>query len=333
MTPKEYRAFLKTTRQKQLAKTAENEKRIIRVFEAMAADAQKAALKHLGTLSQGFYLSLLSDVRGRIDILSEDFDKALTAGRADLAQFQVDRQGEIIERAGIDLPNGFESDQVMEYTLSTGEEVRVNFGSVAARAMTETAKRVYSHGYDLKGILQNLTAGAKQSVLDTIVQGVGEGASAQRLGEMLHALFTVSGLDTPFYRAIRIARTEISTAYQEAHIQSTKDPQTGDLFDFVQGLQWCLSLSHPKADICDVWAAHDSGLGKGVYLLDDVPQRHPNCLCYVTTVLKAYPEVSAPKAIPNVGDVPDSQVQYWANQGDVPAATVANNRQLEEVSA
>ena len=49
-----------------------------------------------------------------------------------------------------------------------------------------------------------------------------------------------------------------------------------------KGIKWLLSPNnHPIKDICDEHAAHDEGLGKGVFPVDEVPMypAHPNCRC------------------------------------------------------
>lgn len=38
-------------------------------------------------------------------------------------------------------------------------------------------------------------------------------------------------------------------------------------------------------DVCDEYARHDEGLGRGVFLVDGLPLPHPNCLCYQTEVV------------------------------------------------
>jgi hypothetical protein len=300
---------------------------MIRVLEACAVDVQKQADNHKDEISQGLYAALLLDIQMRLRSLRSDVEKTLTAGRLELAQSSVDVQGQTLEANSIEVPMNYLADSETSFDLSTGDTLTVRFGSVAMRAVNETAKRVYSHGYTLAGVLENLDRFTMEQVADLITQGVAQGMSATRLADGLHALFTEAGADTPYYRAMRIARTEINTSYQEAHLQSVIDPMTGTLYDFAEGLRWNLSLSHPRPDICDVWAGHDSGIGEGVYEPDDVPQRHPNCLCYLTTVLKSFPEVSAPNKTPDTAGVPDSQVAYWAENGDIPAQALLANRQ------
>lgn len=80
------------------------------------------------------------------------------------------------------------------------------------------------------------------------------------------------------YNAIRIARTETQRTFRAA----PEELNAGKAW--VQGFQWNLSLAHPFEDTCDDIAnADDEGLGEGVY--STVPDSHPNCICYVTTVL------------------------------------------------
>jgi hypothetical protein len=79
------------------------------------------------------------------------------------------------------------------------------------------------------------------------------------------------------YAANRLARTEINNAHHHTSMRlSAQKP-------WVTGFKWNLSGSHPKPDECNEMAAHDAGLGEGVYPKGEEPDRpHPNCLCYVT---------------------------------------------------
>ena len=82
------------------------------------------------------------------------------------------------------------------------------------------------------------------------------------------------------YEALRLARTEMTAAFGEGTIAAAKVSPSN------KGIRWILSKSHPITDICDEHAAHDEGLGKGVFPVDDVPLHpaHPNCLCSLVNV-------------------------------------------------
>lgn len=79
------------------------------------------------------------------------------------------------------------------------------------------------------------------------------------------------------YNALRIARTEIATAMREAVYEANKGRKD------VIGYRWLLSPSHPLPDICDVYAEHNEGLGKGVWSTPPSTP-HPNCYCYIEPV-------------------------------------------------
>lgn len=80
------------------------------------------------------------------------------------------------------------------------------------------------------------------------------------------------------YNAMRIARTETAFTYQQAPYNQYKD------LWYVTGFKWILSRAHPKEDLCDEYAAHEEGLGKGVW---KKPPRipHPHCLCRAPAVV------------------------------------------------
>lgn len=92
------------------------------------------------------------------------------------------------------------------------------------------------------------------------------------------------------YQARRLARTETTRVHGEATIQMMKVTPGG------KGIQWRLSASHPKRDICDEYANADTyGLGRGVYPVDRVPPypAHPHELCALVPVMKSRDDVIA----------------------------------------
>lgn len=85
------------------------------------------------------------------------------------------------------------------------------------------------------------------------------------------------------YDGMRLARTEISRAHNYAsYAASAVNP-------YVHGIDWALSLSHPKMDICDELAT----IGMTGERLKDpypvetakVPPAHPHCLCHTRAAL------------------------------------------------
>jgi hypothetical protein len=82
------------------------------------------------------------------------------------------------------------------------------------------------------------------------------------------------------YEALRLARTEATAAFGEGTIAAARVSPS------YKGMKWVLSHAHPVVDICDTLAAHDEGLGRGVYSSGNEPPMpaHPNCLCTLVPV-------------------------------------------------
>ena len=82
------------------------------------------------------------------------------------------------------------------------------------------------------------------------------------------------------YEALRLARTEMTAAFGEGTIAAARVSPS------YIGMKWVLSKSHPLTDICDDLAAHDEGLGRGVYSPGNEPPMpaHPNCICTLVPV-------------------------------------------------
>lgn len=81
------------------------------------------------------------------------------------------------------------------------------------------------------------------------------------------------------YAARRLARTEVSRAFNEG------SRQAAELNPFVVGVKWNLSGTHKDADDCDAFAHGSSqGMEHGVYRADDAPAMpsHPHCRCFWT---------------------------------------------------
>jgi len=89
------------------------------------------------------------------------------------------------------------------------------------------------------------------------------------------------------YKAKRLARTEINVRHHEANLVAA---QASPVVDFQK---WMLSGRHKRWDVCDVFATAG---GTGEYPTGKVPPRpHPNCLCYVTDVIRDPADWRKPK--------------------------------------
>ena len=116
------------------------------------------------------------------------------------------------------------------------------------------------------------------------------------------------------YRGMVLGRTEIARAHGWATILSAR------LNPYVEGVDWALSASHPKLDICDDLATLGMGGGRlrEPYGLYDVPAYppHPQCLCNLQSVVTA-----------DMQSVTDD-LRQWMEQDEDPPLTPAADDSL-----
>ena len=319
-TAAQYRALLLSSRKEQLQATAENVQRLEATFDgAVASLCAKLAnlpaeqLTEGGAIQSAYLSALLHDLNGVMAGLAADYGILLQAGMTQLAQQAAGREAQVGTLLGAAPDARLAADITRTLHLSDGAEASVSFGHLAQGAVERAALRIYGDGLNLSDRLYRLDAATRKTVGDTIVSGIAEQTSAKELARRLAESLQAAGADNPRYQAMRIARTEINTAHREAHIQSTLDPETGELKPYILAVGWRLSASHPQVCICDIWADDDGdGLGAGNYLPGNVPSSHPHCLCFTVSVLVDFPEVSLPGKAAQAEDLPESMARYYA---------------------
>lgn len=161
----------------------------------------------------------------------------------------------------------------------------------------ETMKQRSIKGLNLSDRIWDKSVKTRRTIGDIVQSAISEGEHPTKVAEMLES-YVKNGANTfavnypnmmermgnlPMdlsYEALRLARTEMAAAYGEA----TK--QAAELNPAAKGIRWKLSNAGVTCDVCKDYANHDSGLGKGVYRVDELPDypAHPNCLCVLITV-------------------------------------------------
>lgn len=333
----EYRAAIVRARRRQLRLTKANVNRLMGVYNRAADDI----VSRLERIPRDVQDSELARERDYMRLVLEDIEKALLQLRdlytrvlrgstLELAQAAVDREARLLVMSGEDLPA---RDPLIERSMSEtvplidGGEIEVRFGRVAHDAVEALATRYFVDGLRLSERIWGIDNAMRRGIEDTLMQAVAEGKSVRGAIDMLKA-GPLAATSNAARRAATLARTELAAAYTEAHIRSTKDPNTGDWRRGIRGVKWHLSTSHPKPDICDIWASHDEGLGQGVYRATELPHDHPNGLCFTTTVLEAVPESAGWSAgqAPRPAEVSPEEVQRYADSGERVAQAAAREQ-------
>lgn len=140
------------------------------------------------------------------------------------------------------------------------------------------------NGYRLSDRIWRADMSTRLKIDSLLADGIRQGKSAASIARQLEQ-FLLPGrqgiksrkVASGSYDAMRLARTEITRAFGEATIAAAQANP------FVSGIDWVLSASHPRVDICDQLATVGmSGQRlREPYPVGSVPgyPPHPQCLC------------------------------------------------------
>lgn len=104
-------------------------------------------------------------------------------------------------------------------------------------------------------------------------RGLAANLSAREMAAQVRQFISPDVPGGASYAANRLARTEINNSYHDVRVQHMKTRP------WIDEVQWNLSSSHPKPDICDAYS-------EKTFKKLQVPSKpHPQCFCFVTPVL------------------------------------------------
>ena len=223
----------------------------------------------------------------------------------------------------------FKNDELVEKTLT---------GTISTKYFNHNTKALnqFLKSSPFKSKIYQLTKDSEQLVSDYLATGITQGRSANSIARDLNKInanpydvtvFDVDGNPTklkkvsPFLREYkaqrgqykkplsnlkRLVRTETNKAYHGANMERIKQ------LDFIVGYEVKLSDSHsdrvPKGDMCDNL--------KGKYPKTfKFSSWHPNCMCFVTTILKTNEEIRNDKktSVNTVKKIPTDAKEWIKN--------------------
>lgn len=220
--------------------------------------------------------------RGTISSLAEARRlQAAMQGLSSLSQSlwgRIGRQIQLGIRDAVDLAVEQEIDRTQLLGLS-GNGLR-NYSETLVFNAFQSAEDIISrrtNGFRLADrIYRNGRAGTLQ-VGKIVELGLAQQKSARQIAQLVKSFYSPNVRGGASYAANRLARTEINNAHHDTTIRLTKG------LPWVTGYKWHLSGSHPRPDICNVYAEDDhDDMGAGVFSKGSVPSKpHPQCLCYL----------------------------------------------------
>lgn len=170
--------------------------------------------------------------------------------------------------------------------------IRAMYQSVNQRALLTFATRARQDGLKLSDRVWNHGQATRAEVRKVLEHGIARGLDSRKVALEVqrhldptrsapHSLSVRRrlGISTKVdYRAMRLARTEMSIAFREGTVLGhSRTPS-------YVGSAWELSASHPFQDDCDDLVGGGDGPG-GIYLAGNEPfAPHPNCMCVLSPV-------------------------------------------------
>lgn len=220
---------------------------------------------------------LLEVIAKDVDQFNQDLAKAIKFvvengtenGMYFIKQVSID----VLKEAGVDTVPFIKS---MEF--SRKRAIQTSFARSHEDGL-KLSERIWNIGQHNKKIMSDIVrAGAGEDVV-TVARSLesyvkkGKTSIAANYPNMIKRMDSriPANLD---YKALRLARTELTAAYGEGVIASAKATPV------VKYVKWVISSSHPRKDICDT-NANGGPNGNGIYEAMSCPiyPAHPNCIC------------------------------------------------------
>lgn len=148
--------------------------------------------------------------------------------------------------------------------------------------------QVYNGKWSLSSAIWGDNAKKTSEIEKIIAKGIAENKTIDQIAQQLTRYvnpnkrlpYNIVGVrNTVDYNALRLAKTMVQHAYQQAFVAATR------LNPFIEGYKWITSGGHNVCELCIERATTDKyGLGEGVFPKDALPLDHPNGQCTFSLV-------------------------------------------------
>ena len=242
--------------------------------DAIRVDILRITSKHSMTMSDVIRHEQMATVRKALleqqSALLRKLGRVLEARRLDAAARAI-QMGNAMD--------AYVLSRLGQSTLARQALEGVKFG-LAQTTDVALARMGYSYT-DLSQRIYNNDVWLGSRIDTQITSLLAQGKTAQEFAAVAVDWFNPNTPGGVRYAAMRLARSEINNAFHAVAVQQVQDKP------WVESMQWHLSGSHPKSDVCDDLAGEDQfDQGPGVFPKGDVPRKpHPHCYCYVVPVM------------------------------------------------
>jgi len=251
---------------------------VIRLLKRAARDIN-AQLREVRSRPAG----IGRDVRAaQLELVRRNLQLELAKTWRELGNLIEARRAEAVARS-INFQQQQDTFTLLSHGIPGGASVAENIARTEAaqssRGIDNMMARVSGASYvPLSRRVYNSNVGINSQVDRMVNSALARGLSADEFAKELERFINPNTPGGIRYAALRLARTEINNA---AHAQAVSSVQNNP---WVKRMQWHLSGSHKRPDICNIMATKGPN-GDGTYPKEAVPAKpHPQCFCYVTAV-------------------------------------------------
>lgn len=223
------------------------------------------------------------DIReAQLNLVRRSLSEQLGRTWRELGNLVEARRAEAVARS-IDYQRQLDTFTLLSHGVPGGASVAENIARTEAaqssQGIDRMMARVSGASYvPLSRRVYNSNVAINSQVDRAVNSAIARGLSADEFAKELEQFINPNTPGGIRYAALRLARTEINNAAHAQAVSSVRDNP------WIKRMQWHLSGSHTKPDICNVLATEGPN-GDGTYPKEAVPAKpHPQCFCYVTGV-------------------------------------------------
>lgn len=308
----QYPKSLIETREAFLKIAIQQQKEIIKIYKSASEDIEKKLISaKKGTLNERY----LKELSKSIDKYRKELHKELNKKILEDIKYSAN--------VGTEQGRKFFEDIDVEFKL------KQSFIGMFTNISDDVVKLMVSGGFykdktTLSSRIWSLTEKNVRDIDKLINIAIAEQSSVNELSEKLVPYLRGEGTKQKTllkginrniaYEAVRLGRTSMAHAINEATIQSAMNNP------FAHGIKWNLSSSHVERmsrfgktrDICDEYAEQNRyNLGTGVFPPERTPVSHPNCLCHLIEVQVDVDEASK-EIIKWINGASNPKLDKWA---------------------
>jgi hypothetical protein len=253
------------------------EKDLLKILAQASAEAEKSILAHAGSKKIGAVIAAEQERAVRLNLLKQQsklwtkIGSSVMAARLDAAAAAIESNAVMTGFLQRTVLNPAERQVLLDATEARAKStVDIAVARMQGLSYVPLSNQVYKTSQLAAGLVDR-----KVTVL------LARGLSARGIANEMRKYIRPDVKGGVSYAAMRLGRTEINNAFHATQVaDAIRSP-------FIDYLQWKLSGSHPRTDVCNEYASISDvdGYPAGTWEPNNVPRKpHPQCLCFTIPI-------------------------------------------------